>query len=173
MFLRVANRSEHFRVKSWWTIASLHAGFKGMSGANMAASLQRQQGRQGTLEIYATPGLTITCVIGPVTDLSPGWVRAAGKGDSSRRPAQPNGRQRAKRGANSAAVQLGSVEGGMAVAFQMDVIRALEAGPVYVQVRHSQHSFVERQRRLHTIPCQHHSKICLSSKEVMTNDWPV
>ncbi len=110
------------------------AGFKGMSGANIADSLQRQQGRQGTLEIYATPGLTVTRIIGPATGLSPTWVRYA-----DRRP-QPHGRQlngtakRAKRGANCAAVQLGTVEGGMSVAFQMDVAKTLQTGPVFVQV---------------------------------------
>ncbi|EIE27195.1 hypothetical protein COCSUDRAFT_55218 [Coccomyxa subellipsoidea C-169] len=100
---------------------TLHAGYSGISGANLAASLQRQVGRRGTLEVYASPGLAVTRIIGPVTDLPAGWTRngAAAK--------------RAKRGGGCAAVALRAVERGTAVSFHLDVVKPLEA-KAYVQV---------------------------------------
>ncbi len=102
------------------------AGYSGISGANLAASLQRQVGRRGTLEVYASPGLAVTRIIGPVTDIPAGWTR---NGD-----AQPcAAAKRAKRGGGCAAVALRAVERGTAVSFHLDIVKPLEA-KAYVQV---------------------------------------
>ena len=97
------------------------AGYSGISGANLAASLQRQVGRRGTLEVYASPGLAVTRIIGPVTDLPAGWTR---NGAATKRT---------KRGGGCAAVALRAVERGTAVSFHLDVVKPLEA-KAYVQV---------------------------------------
>ena len=105
------------------------AGYSGISGANLAASLQRQVGRRGTLEVYASPGLSVTRVIGPVTDLDASWTRK-----SAASPATAAAGKSAWRGSNRRmAVQLSAVERGSAVAFHLDVVKLLQA-PAYVQV---------------------------------------
>ena len=101
------------------------AGYGGISGANLAASLQRQIGRRGTLEVYVSPGLAVTRIIGPVTDLAVGWARDGDACDT--------GPKRARRGSGCVAVALRAVERGTAVAFHLDVVKPLET-QAYVQV---------------------------------------
>lgn len=88
----------------------------------MAAALQRRVGTQGFLEIYASPGLAVTRMIGPVLDCSKGPGAAA---LAARRPAG------ARSGAR--AVALAGVERGSSVAFHLEVQRELPAEPAYVQ----------------------------------------
>ena len=106
----------------------IHAGYGGISGANLAASLQRQVGQRGTLEVYVSLGLAVTRVIGPATDLAASWTR---NGDTHSGAAA--GPKRAKRGGGCAAVALRAVERGTAVAFHLDVLKPLDT-QAYVQV---------------------------------------
>ena len=110
-----------------------YAGFSGLSGANLAALLQRRVGTGGTLEIYTSPGLVVTRIIGPVTDLrgAPAAALAAARGGSGGGAAKTGG-DRAKTCAR--AVRLAGVERGLAVAFHMDVHRELPGGHAYIQV---------------------------------------
>jgi hypothetical protein len=85
------------------------------------------------LEVYATPGLAVTRVIGPVTDIGPSSARSSGAGGGG--GPQTNGRQRAKRVPSAAAVRLSSVEGGASVSVLLDIVKALQNGPAYLQVR--------------------------------------
>lgn len=96
----------------------------------MAAALQRRAGSQGFLEVYASPGLAVTRIIGPVSDCSKGLAAAT---LAARRP--PGGGGARSGAAHAKAVALAGVERGVSVAFHLDVARELPAEPAYIQAR--------------------------------------
>jgi hypothetical protein len=98
----------------------------------MAAALQRRAGSQGFLEIYASPGLAVTRIIGAVSDCSKGPAAAM---LAVRRAHGSGGGAKSGAAAHAKAVALAGVERGTSVAFHLDVARELPAEPAYLQAR--------------------------------------
>lgn len=99
------------------------AGVRPLFGANLAAALQRRVGGAGILDVYASPGLALTHVVGPVSNLDRGPAGApAAAGRAARTTYSPR------------AVQLASVERGLSVGLSFEVAAPLASSGAVLQV---------------------------------------